>query len=95
MAPKAHSLKTRNGGHRKASMPRSPTGPCSVTAGQTTLNILLLFIPSLAFKEENRDFRASWKPLNYPCEALVTPGSIPGNRAAVILGIKPENSWKS
>ena len=27
----AHFLKTRNGGHRKAFLPRSPTGPCLVT----------------------------------------------------------------
>ena len=28
---KAHFLKTRNGGHRKAFVPRSPTGPCLVS----------------------------------------------------------------
>ena len=30
----AHFLRTRNGGPRKACVPRSPTGPCSVTCVQ-------------------------------------------------------------
>ena len=31
MEPEAYSLKRRNGGHRKACVPRDPTGPCLVT----------------------------------------------------------------
>ena len=30
MEAEAYSLKTRNGEHRKACVPRSPTGPCLV-----------------------------------------------------------------
>ena len=30
-AEQGHFLRTRNGGHRKVFVPRSPTGPCSVT----------------------------------------------------------------
>ena len=31
MEAEAHSPKTRNGVHRKACVPKSPTGPCSVS----------------------------------------------------------------
>lgn len=38
----ASSLKTRNGGHRKARVPRRLTGPCEVTQGTGKLSPQLL-----------------------------------------------------
>ena len=43
------SLQTRNGGHRKASVPRSPTGPCSVSLPPLCLSLPLPLSLSYSF----------------------------------------------
>lgn len=66
---------------------------CVDSADSTTCFSLFFF---WFFKGGDGEFRASWDPQNYPSEVLLTPGSIPNNRAmTMILGMKSENSWKS
>ena len=43
MEADGYSLQTRKGGHRKAFVPRSPPGSCSISLFLNTLNISLLF----------------------------------------------------
>lgn len=55
------------------------------------------FSPSLLWPFEGQDghFWVSQDPPNRPSGALLTPGNILGNRAAGILGRKPEKPWMS
>ena len=61
-----------------------------VGAKQTALTTF--FSPPFLWLSKGQDgaLRASWNPSNQPSRVLLTPRSIPDNRAAVVLGRKPE-----